>query len=129
MTRIKTAALSVALSSIVAGAFAADAPPPKVVVYLGATLIDGTGTGASQNMAVVTRGDRIVAIRSADGFHSDGEEIVVVRNKFMVPGLVNSHVHVATLAEPPVTKAYLRRELYSGVTTVRDMAGDVRLIL
>ena len=44
------------------------------------------------------------------------------------PGLVNTHVHLATLADPPVAKAYLRRELYSGVTTVRDMAGDVRLL-
>ena len=35
---------------------------------------------------------------------------------------------MATLADPPVAHAYLRRELYSGVTTVRDMAGDVRLL-
>src|ERR1700742_4274183 len=46
----------------------------------------------------------------------------------MIPGLVNSHVHIATLAIPRDARAYLRRELYSGVTMVRDMAGDVRLI-
>lgn len=124
----KATAWSLALLAVTVGSFAADAPPPKSVVYLGATLIDGTGTAGADNMAIVTRGDRIVAIRSAAGFHADGEEIVNVRNKFIVPGLINTHVHVATLADPPVAKAYLRRELYSGVTTVRDMAGDVRLI-
>lgn len=118
----------VLLIAVVAGASAADAPASKSVVYLGATLIDGTGTAARHNVAIVTRDDRIFAVRSADGFHPDGNEIIDVRNKFILPGLINSHVHVATLADPPVARAYLRRELYSGVTTVRDMAGDARLL-
>lgn len=80
-------------------------------------------------MAIVTRGDRIAAVRSAKGFRKEeGQEVIDVRNKFIIPGLVNTHVHLATLADPPIAKAYLRRELYSGVTTVRDMAGDVRLL-
>jgi hypothetical protein len=37
-------------------------------------------------------------------------------------------VHLATLANPREARAYLRRELYSGVTAVRDMAGDIRLL-
>jgi imidazolonepropionase-like amidohydrolase len=119
---------AVLLIAVVAGASAADAPVSKSVVYLGATLIGGTGTAARQNVAVVTRDDRIIAVRSADGFHPDGQEIVDVRNKFILPGLVNTHVHLATLADPAVARAYLRRELYSGVTTVRDMAGDARLL-
>jgi imidazolonepropionase-like amidohydrolase len=118
----------VLLIVVVAVASAADAPASKSVVYLGASLIDGTGIAARQNVAIVTRDDRIVAVRSADGFHPDGQEIVDVRNKFVLPGLINSHVHLATLADPPVARAYLRRELYSGVTTVRDMAGDARLL-
>jgi imidazolonepropionase-like amidohydrolase len=126
--RRNAAALGVIFVAVVAGASAADAPPSKSVVYLGATLIDGTGTAARQNVAILTRDDRIVAIRSADGFHPDGQEIVDVRKKFILPGLINTHVHLATLADPPVARAYLRRELYSGVTTVRDMAGDARLL-
>jgi hypothetical protein len=42
--------------------------------------------------------------------------------------LINSHVHLATLPVPRDARAYLRRELHSGVTMVRDMAGDVRLL-
>jgi imidazolonepropionase-like amidohydrolase len=107
----------------------ADAPDPKTVVYLGATLIDASSSAARPNMALVTRGERISAVLPAGDFHAQpGDEIVRVRDRFIVPGLVNTHVHLATLADPPVAKAYLRRELYSGVTTVRDMAGDVRLL-
>jgi imidazolonepropionase-like amidohydrolase len=108
----------------------ADAPPPKTVVYLGATLIDGTMANSRPNMALVTRGERISAIVPAGEFHAEpGQVIVNVRGRYIIPGLVNTHVHLATLAVPAVAKAYLRRELYSGVTTIRDMAGDARLLV
>lgn len=101
----------------------------KTVVYLGATVIDSTTADARPNTAIVTAGDRIVAVRSADEYQKQpADDVVDVRNKFIVPGLINTHVHLATVADPPVARAYLRRELYSGVTTVRDMAGDVRLL-
>jgi imidazolonepropionase-like amidohydrolase len=115
---------------ITAADFAAAADTPaKTVVYLGATLIDSAASSARPNTAVVTMGDRIVAVHSVEQYAAKpGDEVVDVRNKFIVPGLMNTHVHLATLADPPVARAYLRRELYSGVTTVRDMAGDVRLL-
>jgi imidazolonepropionase-like amidohydrolase len=121
--------LALLVCSCTLAASPADAPAPKFVVYLGATLIDGVSAAARPNMAIVTRGDRISAILTGGDFHAEsGQEIINVHGRFIVPGLVNTHVHLATLADPPVAKAYLRRELYSGVTTVRDMAGDVRLL-
>jgi imidazolonepropionase-like amidohydrolase len=103
--------------------------PPITVVYLGATLID-TGTGATRpNVVIFTRDDRIVEIRTGEKVVArNGQELVEVRGKFIIPGLVNSHVHTASVAVPALAKAYLRREFYSGVTAVRDMAGDVRLL-
>jgi imidazolonepropionase-like amidohydrolase len=110
-------------------ATSAEPPPPKVVAYLGATLIDGVSGVPRPNMAIVTRGERISLIVPLSDFHAEpGQDIVQVADRYIVPGLINTHVHLATLADPPVAKAYLRRELYSGVTTVRDMAGDVRLL-
>ncbi len=107
----------------------APAPAPKLVAYLGATLIDGSAGAARPNMALVTRGDRISAVLPATDFHAEaGEQIVRLPDRYIIPGLINTHVHLATLADPAVAKAYLRRELYSGVTAVRDMAGDVRLL-
>jgi imidazolonepropionase-like amidohydrolase len=108
---------------------AAAEAPAKTVIYLGATLFDSKSSAPRSNVAVITAGERIVGVKSAEGYASrPGDEVVDVRGKFIVPGLMNTHVHLATLADPPVAKAYLRRELYSGVTTVRDMAGDVRLL-
>jgi len=108
---------------------AVPAPAPRAVVYLGATLIDASAGAPRPNMAIVTSGERISALLPASDFHAQsGQEIVNVGGRFIIPGLINTHVHLATLADPPVAKAYLRRELYSGVTAVRDMAGDVRLL-
>ncbi len=112
-----------------APAAAADSAP-KTVVYLGATLIDGDPTAVRKAMAVVTRGDRIVSVAPADGFHPESTwQTVDVGGKFVIPGLINTHVHLATEADPPAARTYLRRELFSGVTTVRDMAGDSRLLV
>jgi imidazolonepropionase-like amidohydrolase len=122
-------AVILCLVIVAAGSATAADAPTKTVVYLGATLIDSAASSARPNTAIVTAGDRIIAVRSAEQFEvKPGDEVVDVRNKFIVPGLMNTHVHLATLADPPVARAYLRRELYSGVTVVRDMAGDVRLL-
>ena len=108
-------------------AVAEDTPPPTIA-YTGATLVNGT-TPVQPDTVILTRGAQIVGVQAAKGFHADkGTEIVDLHGKYVIPGLINSHVHLATLADPPVARAYLRRELYSGVTTVRDMAGDVRLL-
>ena len=94
-----------------------------------AALIDGTGAPPRNDRVIVTTGERITAVVPAAGFSVPaGAEVVELRGKFLVPGFVNSHVHLATLAEPAHARAYLRRELYSGVTALRDMAGDVRLL-
>jgi len=122
--RLLTTALIVLICS---AAGAADAPPPKVVVYSGGTLIDVASGVARPDTAVVIQKDRIVAV--SPGFEArDGQEVVDVRGKFIIPGLVNTHVHLATSADPKAAQAYLRREFFSGVTMVRDMAGDVRLL-
>jgi imidazolonepropionase-like amidohydrolase len=120
--------LQVLLALLTLPSFAADKPVPTVV-YQGATLID-TATGTVKpNMAIFVQGQRIVDVRPSEKVvPKAGQETVDLTGKFVMPGLVNTHVHTATLAVPAVAKAYLRRELYSGVTTVRDMAGDVRLL-
>jgi imidazolonepropionase-like amidohydrolase len=124
----RLAALLVALALAPAWP-AADDRPPAVVAYVGATLINGGAAVARPGVVILTRGAQIIGVRSAQGFHAEKEtQVIDVHGKYVIPGLVNTHVHLATLADPPVAHAYLRRELYSGVTSVRDMAGDVRLL-
>jgi imidazolonepropionase-like amidohydrolase len=127
MYLINTFAL-IALASA-AGANAYDVAVPKTAAYVGATLIDAETSSLRSNMAIVTQDARISAILPAADFHAaNGQKIVDVHGKFIIPGLINTHVHLATLADPPAARAYLRRELYSGITAVRDMAGDARLL-
>jgi hypothetical protein len=40
--------------------------------------------------------------------------------------MINTHVHLATWPNLPYAEAIQRRNLYAGITAVRDMAGDTR---
>jgi imidazolonepropionase-like amidohydrolase len=108
---------------------AADTTLPKTVAFVGAALFDGTGKALQPNSTILVSGARILAVGPVDEIHVPSDaKVVHVDGRFIIPGLINSHVHLATLANPQEARAYLRRELYSGVTAVRDMAGDVRLL-
>ncbi|WP_328718337.1 amidohydrolase family protein [Streptomyces sp. NBC_00247] len=107
------------------------AAPAKgtVVLYRGATLIDGTGGAARPATSIVVDGDRIRTVAP------DGEipvallaeaEVVDLQGAFVVPGLIDSHQHIATPPNRPVAEAALRRQVYGGVTAIRDMADDLR---
>jgi hypothetical protein len=110
-------------------AYALPAADQKDAAYVGATVYDGTGATGRPDMVIVTRSGRIAAILPASSYRPQkGTEVISVRGKFLIPGLINSHIHLATLANPSAAKAFLLRELYSGVIAVRDMAGDVRLL-
>lgn len=124
MSRIAFLAFALAMGST--NSYALQATDQKDTAYVGATVYDGTGTASRPDMVVVTRAGRIVAMLPASSYRAEkGTEAISVRGKFLIPGLFNSHVHLATFANPSAAKAYLLRELYSGVTAVRDMAGDV----
>ena len=101
------------------------------VIYKGASLIDGTGAPMKKDIAIITKGERIVAISpSADvsPAQAAGAQIVDTRGLYELPGLINSHVHLASPPDRNYALALLRRDVYSGVTTVRDMAGDTRFL-
>jgi len=120
------------LAASVALAAAPQSPgssPEAVTAYVGATLIDGTGRPPIADSVIVVQGGRITALGSqADTKVPEGASRVSLRGRTVIPGLINAHVHLASPPVPEVARAYLRRELYSGVTTVRDMAGDARLL-
>jgi imidazolonepropionase-like amidohydrolase len=111
------------------GLLGAELAPPKTVAFVGGALINGTGSPIQPQAVILVRGERVLAVGAAREVQiPPGAQIVHVDGRFIVPGLINSHVHLATSPNPTEAKAYLRRELYSGVTAVRDMAGDARLL-
>jgi Amidohydrolase family len=104
------------------------------VVYQGATVIaDGNaGKGiALTGMAIVVEGEIIKAIVPAaklDPAMAEGAEKVDAQGLFVIPGLVDSHVHYATQPARAIAEAELKRDIYGGLTGVRDMAGDARAL-
>jgi imidazolonepropionase-like amidohydrolase len=96
-------------------------------IYKGATLIDGTGRAAISNVSILVRGERIEAIAPASELAAPaGSKMVDVRGLYVLPGLINTHVHLATDSTRKEALQLMRRDLYSGVTAERDMAGDTR---
>jgi imidazolonepropionase-like amidohydrolase len=111
-------------------AFAASADEPQRTVYRNAVLIDGTGAPARPGTSVVVEGERIVAVlpdAQAEA-QAKGAQFVDLHGQHLVPGLIDTHVHLATPPDAAEARKTLRRQLYSGVTAVRSMADDVRSV-
>lgn len=101
------------------------------IVYRHAALIDGTGAPLRPDMAVITDGERIVAVlpdRALTAAQLAGAEQVDLSRRYLLPGFIDSHEHLATPPDRPTAEAWLRRDVYSGVTAIRDMADDLRQV-
>lgn len=66
----------------------------KTTVYVGGTLIDGTGKSPVTNSAIVVRGEKIVIVgkRGEVDFPSHAK-VVDLSGKWVVPGLIDAHTH------------------------------------
>jgi imidazolonepropionase-like amidohydrolase len=89
---------------------AQDAPPPLVVV--GATLIDGRAAAPVENATVTVIDGVITDITVGPVTPPSGAVVVEARGRYLLPGLIDAHSHLNTLAAA-------RRALESGVTTIR----------
>ena len=109
------------------------APPPGEArtVYRGFTLIDGGAGPARAGMALITRGETIEAVLPAADLTEAmiaGARVVDLSGRFLLPGLIDAHQHLATPPDRIQAEALMRRDLYSGITAVRIMADDLRAI-
>lgn len=107
----------------------AAAEPGQVVLYRDVSLIDGTGAPARHGMAVVTDGPTIAAVAPEDELRSSdlsGAETVDLRGAYLLPGLIDTHQHLSTPPNREQAEELMRRQLYGGVTAIREMAGDLR---
>jgi imidazolonepropionase-like amidohydrolase len=120
---IRIALLSFAVLAFPAAAAAA-------VLYTGATVIDGTGAPPRADQDILVEGERIVAVggEGSLGERTAGARRVDLKGRYVIPGLIDSHVHLATPPNRTRAEAILRRQLYGGVTAVRDMADDLRAV-
>jgi imidazolonepropionase-like amidohydrolase len=108
--------------------------PPKSadrIVYRHGSVIDGTGAAIRADMAVITDGERIGAVLPDSALTAaqlKGAKHVDLTGKFLLPGYIDTHQHLATPPDRPEAEARLKRDIYSGITATRDMADDLRQI-
>lgn len=101
------------------GAAAVDA---STLVVTGGTLIDGTGRAAIPDATVVIANGKIVGAGAAGTVSiPTAAERMDVRGKWIVPGLIDAHVHHQDWMDSLFVS--------HGVTTVRDVGNDVDEIL
>jgi len=105
------------------------------LALVGGKLIDGTGREPQEDSTVVIDDGKIVEVSEKKTFGA-GVETVDISGKIVMPGLVDTHVHMAGWAQWLISRqkrplAYLmaqtvlhmRRTLETGVTSARDMGG------
>ncbi len=109
-----------------------------VFVQAGRLLADPASGRVLNDQTVVIRDGRVAEIRS--GFSGEGEgRIIDLRSDFVLPGLIDSHVHLTGQSNPnsrleEVTQSnaeqafvgarYARRTLDAGFTTVADLGAS-----
>jgi len=106
-------------------------PQEQRVLLRDVTLIDGTGGRERKAMDVLIRGERIERIfpdAEADRNLLLKVKVIPLAGRFLMPGLIDAHVHLATPPNRRQAEAMMRRDLYGGVTAVRDMADDLRAV-
>lgn len=123
------AALTFLVGAGVAHAQSSNSAPLEILY--GFTLIDGRGGPAIPDAAMAIRGNEILTVSSRlellSGPNAPRDAIATnLGGGFVIPGLIDAHVHLATVPNRERAEAHLTKLLYSGVTAVRDMAGDAR---
>ncbi|MDO9586865.1 MAG: amidohydrolase family protein [Brevundimonas sp.] len=132
-----------ACAALAATSVAAQTPAPAPVspvegttfIHVGRLLADPATGVVQRDKTLVIEGNRIVQVR--DGFVGEGR-IVDLRAGFVLPGLIDSHVHLTSEQNPNgrlerVTEStadrsfvgarHARRTLMAGFTTVADLGG------
>lgn len=111
----------------------------KKIMYKGFKLIDGTGSKPVENSYMIVEDKKISKLgRFVDLDTVEDCEVVDLTGKTLMPGLINSHVHI--IMEPAADPnsilmneskykatirgiANLKKQLYAGTTFFRDMGG------
>ena len=84
------------------------------------TVIDATGRSPMRDMSVLVKKGRIAAIGQAASVAAPlGAQVVNLAGKYVIPGLIESHVH-SVGPETVIPPLYA----LTGVTTVREMRGE-----
>src|SRR5262245_29333863 len=91
------------------------------LAVVGAGVLDGTGRALFEPTTILIEGDRILGLGPSSATPVPaGAQLIDGRGKFVIPGLVDMHVHVNT-----PEKWHPEFFLAAGVTTVLDLGGQL----
>jgi len=117
--------------------------PDTTFVEAGRLLANPSNGVVQRDKTLVIRGNQVVEVR--DGFVGDASQgkVVDLRQAFVLPGLIDSHVHLTSQQNPNarleevtlsdadqamVGARYARRTLMAGFTTVADLGASNQAI-
>ncbi|TNE47003.1 MAG: hypothetical protein EP344_19890 [Bacteroidetes bacterium] len=102
----------------------------KPIVLEGAAIFDCNSQSFLPNSVVVIQGERILRVGKRGDFqYPKGATVYNLRGKFIIPGLIDMHVHVRPSR---LRREIMSKYLASGITTIRspgssDPAGGIEL--
>src|SRR5690554_3994020 len=102
------------------------------IIFVGATLIDGSGAPPMENAFMLVKDGRITAIGAGGRIEApEGATVVDVSGKFIMPGIINGHGHVGEVigiegGHYSTETLEQNLSLYAryGVTTIVSLGGD-----
>jgi imidazolonepropionase-like amidohydrolase len=133
--------LVIAAAALLPAPAAAQTPAQTGITVIHAgTLLDRPGQAPRRNATVTIQAGKILSVQ--DGFAQPpaGAAVIDLRDRFVLPGLIDSHVHLSSdragnegllagLTESPQLGAYetlwnARKTLEAGFTTVRNLGDE-----
>lgn len=104
------------------------------LVLKNANLFDGTGKPPYGPVTVIAENDRITTVGSGEMTLPENAEVIDCAGKFLMPGLVDCHVHITMAGDPNLVKSakelvphkalraaqHAKATLEAGFTAIRD---------
>jgi imidazolonepropionase-like amidohydrolase len=142
MRRIAAVTAALLAATPLAAQTAAPAAPKVKFIHAGA-LLARPGEAPRGPSTIVVRDGKVAEVRDGHATPDAGAELIDLRDRFVMPGLVDMHVHLWGIGGDPARSRMtaLNRDdgdnmmlaidnarvtLEAGFTTVRDLGGDAR---
>ena len=110
----------------------------RTLIHAG-NVLDVKSGNMSSNMTIVVQGNKIVALEQGYTNPRQGDTVIDMKNRTVMPGLIDMHVHLETETSKDGTlmrftsneadvayrsTMFARKTLDAGFTTVRDLGGS-----
>lgn len=105
----------------------------KGTALTGVNLWDNDGNFTPNRTILIEKGIIKDIFETGSRNLNDSVKKIELNDYYVIPGLIDSHVHMgmgnrALTRSPDTARIEFKRWVYSGVTSVRDMGGDARLL-